>query len=519
MKKNTVMVLVFVLIVIPAIFGLKHMIPIWNKKMQVQTSDAKDLKGKISIAYDDWLGYFPVTSPRMKKDLRSEGYQIECTNDGGDYTARMKALKEGKYDFVVATVDSYVLNAAPEDFPGTIIAIIDESKGADAMVAYTNVVKNLDSFSEDFHSAIAYTEGSPSDFFRKAIPTHFNMPGLKNLPEKFLLKTKDSSEALKLLQEKKAKVAILWEPNVSKALQIPGVSRILGTESTTHLIVDILVVNREFASKHPERVDLMLKTYFRVLKFYKDNPEDLKRDIRTELKLPEDSIQKMIDGVAWVNLSENCHDWFGIGGSGQITSQGLVDTIESAVSILVNCGDFKENPLPEKDPYRIINSQYIHDIYDSGVKNGFATLTTAGTSSIAHVFKPLSDVQWNKLQSVGNIKVDPIMFQTGAASLDIEQKEKLDAAMERLGHYPSFRILVSGHTSLNGDAEANKELSQQRAESVARYLTVTYSVDENRIKAIGYGCEKPLPRQRDESDRTYNYRLPRVQITLLAESF
>ncbi|MFA6430358.1 MAG: phosphate ABC transporter substrate-binding/OmpA family protein [Candidatus Paceibacterota bacterium] len=520
MKKGTIAALLFIFVVIPLMYGLKQVLPVLHSKMQKQTSDAKDVRGKITVAYDDWIGYFPLTSPRMKKFLRSEGYLLNCINDGGDYAARMKALEEGKYDFAVVTVDSYILNAARVNFPGTIITILDESKGADAIVAYTNVVKDLDSFQNEFHSSIAYTENSPSDFLLKAVPAHFNVPALRNLSEKQRLKTKDSQEAFKMLQEKKADVAVLWEPNVSKALKIPGVGRILGTESTSRLIVDILVVNRDFASKHPEKVDLMLKTYFRVLKFYASDPEELKKDIHTELKLPEESIQKMLDGVAWINLSENCCEWFGISGPGQVARQGLVDTIESAISILVDNGDFKQNPLPDKDPYRIINSQFIQDIYKEGVQNGFTALMESGnTNNSVSVFKPLSDAQWLKLHSVGSIRVDPIVFQMGAASLDVEQKEKLDAAMERLNHYPSFRILVGGHTSLLGDLEANRNLSQQRAESVARYLSVTYNIDENRIKAIGHGGEKPLPKLKDESDRAYNYRLPRVQISLLEESF
>ena len=523
MKKNTMLVVGFIILAVLVIPAVKYLLPVLHKKVQVATSDAKDVKGKITIAYDDWIGYYPLISSRMKKFARSEGYILDGVNDGADYPARMQALKEGKYDFAVVTVDSYILNAVPVDFPGTIIAVLDESKGDDAMVAYTNLVKNLDSFQDGFNGSIGYTSGSPSEHLLKALPVHFNVPGLKNLPERQRVKTKDSQEALGLLRDKKVRVAVLWEPNVSKALQIPGVGRIIGTESMSKVIVDILVVNREFASKYPERVDFLLRTYFRTLKFYTDEQEELKKDIHTELKLTDDSIQKMLDGVAWVNLSENCHSWFGLSGPGQVAEQGLVDTIDSTVSILVESGDFKSNPLPDKDPYRIMNSQFIQEIYKNGIQNGFAALVSPGgtnaTAALAHSFKPLSDAQWDKLHAVGSIRVEPIVFQTGLANLDVEQKEKLDTAMERLKHYPSFRILVGGHTSLSGDPDANKNLSQQRAEAVARYLTVTYSLDENRIKSVGYGGEKPLPRERDESDRAYGYRLPRVQISLLEETF
>ena len=526
MKKSTLSVLLFMLFGLPAIFCVYKYLPVWHSKLQQKTSDAKDLKGKMTVAVDDWIGYAPLNSNRMKKNMRNEGFVFECVNDGGNYKKRMEDLRAGKFDFVVATVDSYLLNAAAVSFPGTIIAILDESHGADAMVGHTNEIANLDSFKTVRNFKIAYTAGSPSHHLLKAVASHFNVPALKKLRPDQKLETDDSQQALKLFTENKASVAILWEPNVSKALEIPGVSRIIGTENTSHVIVDILVVNRDFAVKHPEQVDLVLKTYFRVLKFYADNPDDLKKEIHVEQKLPTDSIQKMLDGVNWINLSDNCVQWFGINGPGQISEQGLVDTIGSTVSILIESGDFKDDPLPDKDPYRIINSCFIQTLYKSGVHNGFANIdaaaaaVAAGETSLSRAFKPLTDAQWSKLRAVGSIRVDPIKFQTGLYDLDVSEKEKLDAAVERLKHYPSFRIMVMGHTSSLGDQAANLALSQERANAVGRYLGVTYSIDENRVKAIGFGGSKPLPRSPDQSESAYQkYMLPRVEIELLSDSY
>jgi outer membrane protein OmpA-like peptidoglycan-associated protein/ABC-type nitrate/sulfonate/bicarbonate transport system substrate-binding protein len=529
MKKTPLFVLLFLVIILPGLYGVKKLIPVLKNRIQIQTSDDKNLKGKMTLALDDWIGYYPLNSGRMKKAMRNEGYMLDVSNDGGDYPVRMKKLRDGELDFAVVTVDSYILNAAPVDFPGTIVAILDESKGGDALVAYTNVVSSLDSF-KAFDSRtmpkIAYTPASPSQHLLKSISSHFNVPALKELGRNQRVETKDSQEALKFLQEKKVSVAVLWEPNVSKALEIPGVAKILGTESTSRLIVDILVVNRAFALKNPEEVDLLLKTYFRTLKFYADNPEELEKDIHTELKLPADSVKKMLKGVAWVNLSENCQEWLGISGPGQIAEQGLIDTIQSTVEILVESGDFKSDPLPDKDAYRIVNSSFIQQIYNTGIKNGFSALTgSAGKGGdlgegLSRPFKALTDAQWGKLRAVGSLNIEPILFQSGVADLEVSEKEKLDAMVTRLKHYPTFRILVEGHTSFLGDADANLALSQERADAVVRYLTITYAIDPNRIRSVGYGGTRPLPMQPGETERAYQtYRLPRVEVSLLSESF
>ena len=111
------------------------------------------------------------------------------------------------------------------------------------------------------------------------------------------------------------------------------------------------------------------------------------------------------------------------------------------------------------------------------------------------------------------------MFQSGTAELNYDGKTELDRVMDIVRHYPNFRIQIKGHTGLGGDAAENKLLSQERAESVARYLNVTYSVDQNRLRVLGLGSDQPLPRLQGEAERAYNYRLPRVELSLLSEVF
>jgi len=526
----------FMVITLVILGVVKFLLPIFQDRQQKETSDAQDVRGKVTLAYDDWIGYFPLTCSRMRKEMRNQGFILEASNDGGDYPSRMKKLESGELNLSVVTVDSYVLNGASVRYPGTVIAVLDKSMGGDAMVAYTNVVSNLDSFKGPQSPnptgymgfpTIAYTPGSPSEHLIKSLGAHFNIPELKKLKAENKIETKDAQEALKLLKAKKVSVAVLWEPNVSKALEIQGVGKIIGTESTARLIVDILVVNREFSKKKPEVVDLVLKSYFRVLKFYSDNPDVLQKDIMTELKIRDQkSVKEMLNGVSWVNLSENCQEWFGITGAGQSPEQGLVDTIESTISILTDCGDFSKNPLPESDPLRIMNRQFVQQIYMRGVQNGFTNIVAsaavgaaADATGLDKPFKAISVEQWSKLRPVGSVKVEPVKFQSGSFDLAIEEKEKVDQVVERLKHYPAFRILVAGHTSLSGDPSVNKELSQQRAESVVRYLSVTYNINPNRMRAMGYGGERPLMRDQDESDRAYGYRLPRVEVLLLADSF
>jgi outer membrane protein OmpA-like peptidoglycan-associated protein len=275
--------------------------------------------------------------------------------------------------------------------------------------------------------------------------------------------------------------------------------------------------------EQPHLIQLLLDNYFRVLKFYRDKPAQLQAQVSKETGLDKQAVENMLKGVKWANFGDNCEKWFGISAPGSYAEEGLVDTIMSTTRILINSGDFKRNPIPDDDPYRITNSMFLETLFARGI-SGFTTakvtaMNTPGAGTLAAFFEPLDDDQWRRLREVGTLKIDPIVFQHGATDLDRLAKQVVDEAVERLKHYPNFRILINGHTGTRGDAQENLRLSQERAESVARYLQVVYNVNQHRIKPQGYGGTKPLKRQQGESRRAWSYRLPRVELVLAREDY
>jgi len=521
MKTNKTLVgaaLIFLLIVVGAA-GIKLLLPKMEDSQQIETSDAGKTKGKIRIAMDNWIGYFPLRSPEMKKQMRRAGYILECEDDKADYARRMKRLENGETDFVVATVDSFILNAAKHNYPGTVVMVIDESKGGDAILARKDRVGSLDDLKGKSDVKVAFTPDSPSHHLAKAAADHFDVPEL--LPSGNLrIETDGSEKARDKLLTGKADIAVCWEPDVSRALGKSGIVKLLGTEDTERLIVDILVANRNFVRTEPETIRLLLNTYFRVLKKYRDTPDLLLAHVKAETGLAAES---MLRGVHWINFNENCEKWFGISAPGTYADDGLISTIDATVRILVNAGDFSENPVPDKDPYRLTNSAFLEEIFSAGMsgftKSGSGSPVSGQISSLEAAFTPIDEAGWNALKEVGTLKVEPIVFQQGATGLDFLAKQVVDDAAERLRHYPNFRLVIRGHTGIRGDAQENLRLSRERAESVARYLKIAYNMNENRIRTKGLGGAKPLPQKPGESKRAWMYRLPRVEIVLVREEF
>ena len=226
MNKRIVGALLLLVLGILVILGAYYMLPRLLEREQVQTSDAKETQGSIRIALDNWTGYFILRSPELKQQLRRQGWLLKVEDDKSDLAGRMKKLADGQIDFAVATVDSYILNAMKYNYPGVIISVIDESRGGDAILARKEKVANLDEVKAKSDLKIAFTPDSPSHFLAKAAAYHFNVPELLPRDNKYKIETKGSEEALKKLLSGKTDIAILWEPDVSKALQNKNVVKI-----------------------------------------------------------------------------------------------------------------------------------------------------------------------------------------------------------------------------------------------------------------------------------------------------
>jgi outer membrane protein OmpA-like peptidoglycan-associated protein len=515
MNKRIVGALALLVIGLLGILGLYYAWPRIMDREQRQTSNAKDTQGSISIALDNWTGYFILRSPEMKQQLRRQGWLLKVEDDNSDLPGRMKKLAEGQIDFAVATIDSYILNAIKLNYPGVIVAVIDESKGGDAILARKEKVSNLDQVKTVPDLRIAFTPDSPSHFLAKAAAFHFNVPEL--LPkDKFKIETKGSEEALKKLLAGKTDIAVLWEPDVSKALRNKDIVKILGTEDTERLIVDVLLVSRKFSKDRPDTVKQFLSTYFQVLKLYSEDLPLLTKHLMQETTLPEDSVIPMLKGVKWVNLTENCERWFGISSPGMKGDEDIISTIESTVGVLKSAGDFANSPLPNGDPYRIIYSTYLEELFLKGT-SGFASKKgKESENSLEAKFAPLDEAQWDKLKEIRTLKVD-VNFQHGDSQMDLMAREAVDKSVDMLKHYPHFRVIIRGHTDTRGDPGENVKMSQERADTVAKYLQVTYSIDPNRLRAIGLGGTKPLPKTPGETLRSWAYRLPRVELVLVRE--
>lgn len=103
--------------------------------------------------------------------------------------------------------------------------------------------------------------------------------------------------------------------------------------------------------------------------------------------------------------------------------------------------------------------------------------------------------------------LDKVFFGTGDAKILPKSFVLLNNVAQVLKAQTQIKLVtVEGHTDNKGNADQNKILSQKRAESVVAYL-VKQGVEAERLKAVGFGQEKPIASNDTEAGRTENRRV------------
>jgi outer membrane protein OmpA-like peptidoglycan-associated protein len=104
----------------------------------------------------------------------------------------------------------------------------------------------------------------------------------------------------------------------------------------------------------------------------------------------------------------------------------------------------------------------------------------------------------------------PIYFESGKAAIKSTSFQLLDEVAATLSTNRHIALVEIGvHTDSRGSSGWNRKLSQARAEAVLDYL-VDRGVDASRLRAKGYGEDKPLDRRNTPRAQARNRRVELV---------
>ncbi|MFZ4615224.1 MAG: OmpA family protein [Rectinemataceae bacterium] len=119
----------------------------------------------------------------------------------------------------------------------------------------------------------------------------------------------------------------------------------------------------------------------------------------------------------------------------------------------------------------------------------------------------LKDVTVKEVPEGISISLENIRFSADSATLAASELGKIERIAELLKTCPDRDLIVEGHTALAGTAEGRKELSEERARSVAERLVQLGAREATRIQIQGRGAERPVADNASEAGMARNRRV------------
>lgn len=482
-----------------AVAARKWIIPVFKQKERAQITTQTSSEGKyrqeVKLAADAFSGYCVVRSPEMTEKLKAQGIKLTVVDDKADYADRITKLQSGEIQMAVFTIDSLIKAGEKlDDFPASIVYVIDETKGADAMLAYTNAIASLADLN-DRDARIVFTPDSPSEFLARIVIANFKLP---LLPKTWWIAADGAAEVYKQLRsaapgEKRAYV--LWEPYVSKAREIPGVHVLVDSSRIRGFIVDVLVCRREFLVKEYGTAKAVVEAYARAAYVYNGSTDKMVdlviQDARAtgSEKLTRSLAEQIVRGIQWKNTVENYVHFRLVPESQAQGLEQLEDSVTKITGILASTGVIRDDPLKGKANTlfydRILREMKADNFHPSRNVNLLSdqSLETNAAEQVRgeKQLAALTDEQWNKLIPVGELRVEPISFGRGTARINVNGERELSKLAAILQSWPRYYLLVTGQARPEGDPEANRLLARTRAEAAAELLADN-GITRDRIK-------------------------------------
>ncbi len=451
----------------------------------------RNVKVTLKALGDTFSGYSTLRSETFQASLIERGVGLAYA-DEFDQRARAQAMTEGRIDLLVTSLDQYLTHQPA----GKIVALIDRTVGADAVVLNTQAYPQLQSLldleqlvaeqrAQGQKLKIVYAGDTPSEFLALILNTRFDNFNLAD----FEVETVDDASTAwqRMQQDRRVAIAVLWEPYVTTAQQ-QGNTVVLSSADAPGSIVDVAVASDRLLQSNPQAVKDFVEAYYRRIDTSLQDRDLIPRQIAADGNLDPATAQTIASGIEFFTSVE-AQNW--------MESGTLSQRIGAIAGLLVLAGRL---PAPPAAPQNLYTADYLTAVAQqtAGLIDLIAQdnpeLAARLQTSRAEEVVQASAQQMQQAPNIGNLTVQgEVQFQTGSAQLTAVGQQTLDRLAAEISEFSaaSVGIKVQGHTSRTGPADLNQQLSQQRADVVVSYLRGKQL--PHNFFAEGLGFSQPLP--------------------------
>jgi len=249
---------------------------------------------KVKVAFATWVGYGPLYIAKDKGFFDQYGLDVELMiiDDESQYAA---AMASGSIDALGNVLDREVIHYA-KGTPEVVLFAMDESSGGDGIIATADVKSLADLKGKN----IGLDKSSTSYFF---FLTAIEKAGLSEAA--VTIHEMGASDAGAAFVAGKLDAAVSWEPWLSKASDREGGHVLVSSKDFPRTIVDVFVMRRDFADKHPEAAVGMTKAWLDAVAWYQANADEGNAIMAKHLGEKPEDIADMASGVTFFGREGN----------------------------------------------------------------------------------------------------------------------------------------------------------------------------------------------------------------------
>ena len=439
----------------------------------------------VRLALDAFSGYAPLRSDEFRNDLALAGIELTLADDAADYDKRLATLASGETPVAVFTADA-ILKASAKlgTSPATIVLVIDETVGADAMVAYETAAADLDALN-DPATRIVLTPDSPSETLARVVLANFALPKLRNDPFEPADGAADVLAKLKATSPTEKKAFVLWEPFLSKALEDERVRVLIDSGDFRGYVVDVLVMQRAWLLDHKDAAADVARAFLRAS--YRMRRQGAAAMVKADAAKSGEPVtdaqaERMAAGIDWKGTQANFAAFGLLGDDAPASlkeSPPMPRILRGLVDVLTRTGGLDRDPTDER-PEIFYDDKLLARLLREGFHPGVQRGEDETIADAAEV-QALSPVDWQRLQPVGTLQVGRLTFGRGSDAITGVSAASLDALAATLGRFPPYYLTVVGN-ALDLSNPADAALAQQRADAAVAYLAKG-GVDPRRLRA------------------------------------
>ena len=449
----------------------------------------------IKVLGNTFSGYATIRSTEFRYALKKNGITLEY---GDEFVQAQLAddLNQGKADIILTTLDQFIQHK-PQ---GKIVALVDRTVGADAIVLNTKEYPQLKSLidleqlvkqkkSQGQRLKMIFAGDTPSELLAMILDTKFENFDLADFE---VIRVDDATTAWKQMQAPQSNIAlaVLWEPLITEA-RTQGNTVLLSSADAPTVIVDIAVASDRILESNPQAVKEFVEKYYHQIDSSIQNRAVLTSQIAADGNLNDLEAAAVFKGIHFFTSVE-AQDW--------MNSETLDKRIGALAGILALSGTIDEVPPDFKALY---NADFVNSAATR--TNKLIEMVSQDNPELAMLLKGAklpaktssvkdSEAQVKQGADIGNVAFKgEVKFAFGSAMLTAEGKRTLDTLAIDIAEFnpTTIAIKVQGHTSKTGSANLNQKLSQDRANVVVSYLKQKQL--SHKFLAEGLGFSQPLP--------------------------